>query len=116
MSKSMRDFCKNNKMNPVPFRSYSDSFKMINNSQISIVIPVDDTSMDLINEIRDGNKNIETYRKLYNYSINLYIYEFEELIKQKVIGDIGNGMYYLNNLDYYDNEIGLRFQGKDKFL
>ncbi|MBO6134760.1 MAG: CRISPR-associated helicase Cas3' [Lachnospiraceae bacterium] len=116
MSKSMREFCKNNKMNPVPFRSYSDSFKMINNSQISIVVPVDDMSMNLINEIRDGNNNIDIYRNLYNYSISLYINEFEELIKQKVIEDIGNGMYYLKNLAYYDNEIGLRFQGIDYFI
>lgn len=116
LSKSMSIFCKKNKKSPIPFKSYSDSFKMINNSQISIIVPADDICLQIINCIKYKNNNVVNYRKLYSYSINLYINEFEELLKQKVIEDIGNGMYFLKNMDYYDSETGLKFFGIDYFI
>ena len=116
LSKSMSVFCEKNKKSPIPFKSYSDSFKMINNSQISIIVPVDDICLEIINCIKYKNNNVVNNRKLYSYSINLYINEFEELLKQKVIEDIGNGMYCLKNMDYYDSETGLKFSGMDYFI
>ena len=118
MSKSLLKYCENNHKEPFPFMSYANDFNVIDNiMQISLIIPIDDECKKIIEEIGFvGSIDVSKLRILYNYTINLYKNEFEELFKQNVVCDLPNGMYYLKNLDYYDIETGIRFQGKDYFV
>ena len=117
MSKSLLKYCENNHKEPFPFMSYANDFNVIDNMQISLIIPIDEECKKIIEEIEFvGSIDINKLRILYNYTINLYKNEFEELLKQKVVCDLPNGMYYLKNLDYYDIETGVKFQGKDYFI
>lgn len=92
----------------IPFRSYAESFKMIDSDTISIVIDRDEFSYDLIQELKYGKKSV--MRKLQKYTSNIYIWEFENLYKQGVLDDYKTGIYCLTNLAYYDNDIGLKFE------
>jgi CRISPR-associated endonuclease/helicase Cas3 len=92
----------------LPFRTYAEGFKMIDSDTIAIVIERDEYSHDLIQELKYGKKNV--MRKLQKYTSNIYIWEFEELLKQGVLDDYKTGIYCLTNLDYYDDEIGLVFE------
>jgi len=92
----------------LPFRSYAESFKMIDSDTIAIVIDRDENSHSLIQELKYSKKSV--IRKLQKYTSNVYIWEFEELYKQGVLDDYKTGIYCLTNLNYYDNEVGLIFE------
>lgn len=42
--------------------------------------------------------------------------EFEDLFRQHVVEDYGSGIWCLTNLDYYDENEGIRFEPKDYYL
>ena len=92
----------------LPFRTFAESFKMIDSDTIAIVIDRDEYSHNLIQELKYGKKGV--MRKLQKYTSSIYIWEFEELLKQGVLDDYKTGIYCLTNLDYYDDEIGLIFE------
>jgi CRISPR-associated endonuclease/helicase Cas3 len=46
----------------------------------------------------------------------VYSYEFNVLREQGVLDDYGTGIWCLTNLDYYDAETGIQFEGKDYFI
>lgn len=98
----------------IPFEEYSNRFELIDTKTISIVIPRDELSNKLIDEIR--YTHIANTKKLQRYVSTVYRYEFEDLFKQNVLDDYGSGVFCLKNLDYYDDEIGLKFEGKDYII
>lgn len=88
----------------VPFRSYSKSFKLIENESFSVVIP-DDENKELIEKLKYGNLSVK--RALQKYSASLKSYELQKLIENGVIDDYGSGLPVLINSDYYDLDTGL---------
>ena len=71
-------------------------------------------SNKLIDEIK--YTHIANTKRLQKYAATVYRYEFEDLLKQHVLEDYESGVYCLENLDYYDDEIGLKFEGKDYII
>lgn len=104
-----------NKLYIINFKEYADSFRLIQDENaVSIIIPCDAYSMDCMEETeRYGVSNL---RKLQLYMASIKIWEFEELHKQGVLSDFGTGAYFLTNLDYYDEQRGILFQGKDYMI
>ena len=109
---AMHNFCTD--INSIPFASYADQFEIIESKTISLVVPRDEKSKRLIENLKytkHGNA-----RELQNYTCSLYQKELEDLIKQHVVDDYGTGIYCLTNKDYYDDETGIQFEAKDYIL
>ncbi|MCC8169639.1 MAG: CRISPR-associated helicase Cas3' [Oscillospiraceae bacterium] len=96
----------------IPFRTYSDSFKFIDNTMIAVVIP-NKENKNLIDELQYGK--LSNKRKLQRHSASVYFYEFESLFKQGVIKEI-NGVYILSNSNYYDEKLGLMLENDKLYI
>lgn len=92
----------------LPFRSYAESFRLIDSDTIAIVIEEDDISRNLIAKLKYAGKSV--MRELQKYTATVYIWEFEELYKQGVLNDYGTGIYCLTNLNFYNKETGLQME------
>lgn len=95
----------------IPFRSYSENFELIPQNTVSVVVARDAESARLIQQMQATG--IGNSRKLQKYTFSVYRYEFDDLLKQGVINDYGSGIYCLTNPDYYDENTGVEFEGKD---
>lgn len=100
----------------IPFREYAEQFALITSRTISIVVPRDDKSRELINKLRYTKSTIEAGRKLQLYTCSVYPQELEDLIHQHVIDDFGTGIYCLIHPDYYDEKTGITFDAKDYMI
>ena len=98
----------------IPFKEYAKNFELIDSRTVSLVIPRDEKSRQMVADLK--YKQIENERNLQNYTCSLYKNELDDLIKQNVVDDFGTGIYCLTNLDYYDEEIGLLFEARDYLL
>lgn len=95
-----------NKSVLLPFRSYAESFRYINSETISIIIKHNNAEcLKLIEELYEGNRTV--LRSLQKYSVSVYFYEFNNILKLGIIKDTGNGAYVLENMNYYDDKKGL---------
>jgi len=90
----------------IPFRTYAESFELIKDETISIVIDNCDETSDLLAQIRFGGKDAR--RKLQRFTVSLKLHgEFDNALKSGLIHDTGYGVYVLSNNDYYKDETGL---------
>lgn len=111
VSNSISNDCK--KFNQIPFRTYADNFRIIDSKAVSIVVPQGECENIRRTAEETGFVNS---RKVQKYCCSVYENEFEELLKQGVLADYDTGIYFLTNLDYYDDNIGIITQGKDIFI
>lgn len=98
----------------IPFKKYADKFELIDSRTVSLVVPRDEQSEKLIEQMKytkSGNA-----RKLQNYTCSLRQKELEDLIRQHAADDYGTGIYCLTNMDYYDENKGILFESTDYFL
>lgn len=112
-SKSVSRNCK--RVNMIPFRTYSDSFKMIDDKRtVSVAVCRDEYSRDLYETLSvTGYINS---RKIRKYCCTVYLDEFDSLKNQGVLDDHGSGVFFLTEPSYYDSELGIRFEGKDYII
>ncbi len=109
-TKSISQSCKN--INMIPFRTYSENFRLVDDRRtVSIAVCRDEYSRDIYDELR--RTGYINSRKIRKYSCTVYTQEFELLLKQKVLDDYGSGVFFLTDESYYDEELGIRFEGKD---
>lgn len=98
----------------IPFKEYAEKFELIDSRQVSLVVPCDAQSEQLVEMMKytkAGNA-----RKLQNYTCSVRQKELEDLICQHAADDYGTGIYYLTNKDYYDEYTGVLFEASDYFL
>lgn len=109
---TMHEYTKN--IESIPFKEYADKFELISTNTVSVVVGYDSYSEELIRNIKyTGVGNV---RKLQKYTFTMYQYEFDNLLRQHVIEEIGSGIWCLTNPDYYDRELGILFEAKDYFI
>lgn len=104
--------CKN--VYSIPFSKYAEDFNIIDTETISIVVSRDKKSKEMIEQLKitgQGNP-----RKFQKYALAVYVNEFDDLLKQHVVDDFGSGIWCLTNLDYYEEDTGIQFEGKDYIL
>ena len=87
--------------------------KLIDSNTVSVVIPSDEHCEDLVRKA-ECTGYAET-RKLQKYCCSVYESELAELLRQHAVSEVA-GIYVLENKDYYDPDIGIRFEGKDIFM
>lgn len=98
----------------IPFKKYADKFELIDSRTVSLVVPRDEQSKKLVEEMK--YTKVGNMRRLQNYTCSLRQKELEELIRQHVVEDYGTGIYCLTNGDYYDENKGVLFEASDYFL
>lgn len=111
-SKTMHQYSK--RLESLPFKEYSEEFEMIPTQTISIIVERDENSKKLIEILRFSG--IGNSRQLQKYACSVYLYEFDNLLKQHVVDDFGSGIWCLTNLDYYDIDTGINFEASDYFI
>ena len=98
----------------IPFKKYADKFELIDSRTVSLVVPQDEQSKELIKEMKHTKTG--NARKLQNYTCSLRQKELEDLIQQHAADDYGTGIYCLTNSNYYDENRGVLFEASDYFL
>ena len=111
MKKSISEGCGN--FDNMPFADYE--FKMIKDNQVSVVIP-DSEITDILKEIKTGVLSTSNMRKIQKNTVSVYEKELNDLIRQKAVNNYGNGIYILENKDYYRDDIGIQFEAVDYIL
>lgn len=91
----------------IPFRTYAESFNLIDNQVIGIVIPCDE-NRGLIKELKDGKLSVK--RNLQRYSASVNKDEFKELFQIGIIETLDCGVCILANTDYYKSDVGLTLE------
>lgn len=106
-TKKFEDHIVNQKPMTIPFKSYAESFEYIKADTIGIVIDNGKINEchDLIDRLKSGDNSIK--RALQKYTVSVYLYEFENILKTGIIDDFGTGVYVLTNTDYYKDDTGL---------
>jgi hypothetical protein len=98
----------------MPFSTYAEEFRMIDSQTISLVVPMDEVCRSELEKMRiSGSVNT---RRLQNDTCSIYPHELADLKAQHVVEDHGTGVWYLTNLDYYDDRIGICFEATDYIL
>ena len=99
--------------NGIPFRQYAEQFELIDSRTVSLVVPQDDTSHALVEQLRLIGKGNE--RSLQSYTCTLHQRELDDLYRQHVVEDFGTGVWCLINMNYYEPELGICFESKDYY-
>lgn len=97
----------------IPFADYE--FKMIKDSQVSVVIPDSDIT-DILEEIKTGVLSTTNMRKIQKNTVSVYEKELDDLKSQHAVHDYGNGIFILDNMDYYVKDVGIQFEPNDYIL
>lgn len=98
----------------IPFQKYAEKFEVIDSKILSLVVPRDEKSAELVEKLRYGGTSVE--RELQPYICSVYRWELDELIRQHVAEDFGTGIYCLTNPDYYDQDTGILFEATDYLI
>ncbi|MBR0384584.1 MAG: CRISPR-associated helicase Cas3' [Eubacteriaceae bacterium] len=106
--------------NKIPFKTYAQAFKFIKDSGVDIVIPQDDFSYELLEQLQYKDSPLSAIRKLQPYICSVYPNQFEVLYEQGVLvnygENFGENIWALKNMEYYDSNTGIQFEGKDYIL
>lgn len=90
------------------FSSVADRFRLIENNTKSIYILTEENQKE-INELRNGRYTKELFRKLQQYSVNLYDYDFKKLDEACAVEYINESFYVLSDSSFYSEKTGVVF-------
>ncbi len=105
------------KPDAIPFRSYAESFGLIDNETIGILIP-DEENAELMKDIealRQGNLSVK--RRLQKHCASVRHYEFKTMLEMGIVEQLPGGVWMLSNSAYYDKEfVGLDLEREANFI
>lgn len=90
------------------FKTVANDFKMIDNDTKTVYIPTEDNK-NLISELRNRKYTKELFRKLEQYAVNLYSWEFKKLDEASAIEIVDGEFYILADSKYYSEKTGMVF-------
>ncbi len=98
-----------------PFREVADAFQYIEQQQVrTLLIPFDDHEgiMRLLESLAYAKSPRSILRKLQKHTIQIYVHQLKELLRQGVVGPVLDGQvegfYVLLDAEAYNEEQGLR--------
>lgn len=94
----------------LPFRSLAESFHLIDDETKTIYIPRDEGAA-LVQRLQAGECSRELFRKLGQYSVNIYDRHFQALMNQGAIKPVDEASAILLNPDLYNSKMGLTLNG-----
>ena len=95
----------------IPFEQIAQSFAMIENPAISLVVQCDEIDHEIA-MLRRGLADMRTMRKLYRYSVSVYP-TMLRLLEEACKVDIVNGVHVLIDENSYDENIGVEVGGSE---
>ena len=98
----------------IPFRTYAEHFEPIDAKTVSLVVPQDDKSRELVKKLQYTGAVPE--RELQLYACSVYRWELDDLVRQHAAEDWGSGICCLTNPDYYDKDTGISFEAADYLI
>lgn len=118
---AMSNFCRG--IDSIPFKSYAQGFRIIEDSTESVVVPLDDNSKTLVSRLQYAAQNPVQgggiggiSRKLQKYTCSVSKEELKSLIEQGAVKDFDTGIWCLMNPDYYDKDEGIGFEPSDYII
>lgn len=100
----------------IPFAEYARKFELIDSDTVSLVVPRDEQSRNMIDLLKYTGGGVGIARKLQKYTCSINQKELDDLICQHAADDFGTGILCLTNTDYYDEKTGITFEPKDYFI
>lgn len=100
----------------IPFCEYAQRVELIDSKTISLVVPRDKESQEIVDSLKYTGGGVNITRRLQKYTCSIYQRELDDLICQHAAADFGSGILCLTNLDYYDENTGISFEAKDYFI
>lgn len=103
---------KASRIDSLPMETLATKFRMIDSTQIPVIIPYDDLAMEVLNRLRYAEKSSGLARKLQPYLVQVPRQGFDALYKdgaiQPVAQDKWDGQFMeLVNMDIYDDRFGI---------
>lgn len=92
------------------FEKAAEHFKLIDQNTVTIIVPYDDTAVELIRELQLTLFPTKVLRRLQTYTVNVYEREFQNLQSKGVIQTIANSYHVLDEThmqSWYHPETGL---------
>lgn len=90
------------------FKTVAESFKLIENSTQAIIIPYDNKAKKLINDAKYSPYPLSLGRKLQQYSVSIYDYEYNALLDSGAIEIINDSFSVLKEYHkYYLSDTGV---------
>jgi CRISPR-associated endonuclease/helicase Cas3 len=90
-----------------PFKKIGEEFRLIPDKTRPVVIPHNDEARSIIGQLKAGVMSKAVFRKAQRYSVSVYEKDFLRLADAGSIKPISETMYYLDNTDLYDENLGL---------
>ena len=90
------------------FQTVAERFKLIESNTYSIIIPYDETAIELLKEAQFSPYPRSIARKLQPYTVSIYDYEYKELCQNAIIKIINDSFLVLEDFETnYDKSTGL---------
>lgn len=90
-----------------PFATISEKFHLIEEATRTVYIPLED-AFELLKQAETGAADKNTYRRLGQYSVNVYENHFEELWKAGCLEEISKEIFVLRDVNQYSRDTGLK--------
>ena len=98
----------------IGFKSYAEKFHLIESNTQSVVVGCNEEAKRRIEDLQ--KTQIGNPRKFQNYVCSVTQAELDDLIRQHAVKDYGTGIFCLISDDYYDENLGILFEGKDYII
>lgn len=96
-----------------PFRKIADLFKVIDDETVGVVVPRDDYSRKLVDELRYAGISRQRMRNLQPYMVSVRRWELAKLQAAGVLEEV-SGVPVLWDLNAYDNVFGLNVDSGER--
>ncbi|MGB4660998.1 MAG: CRISPR-associated helicase Cas3' [Mobilitalea sp.] len=101
------------------YKTAGDQFEVIVNHTYSLIVPYDSAAREFI-AILEGNYNFDevkqALRKIQVYTVNIYSYELEQLLKSGGVKVLKNADIYVLVEGFYSTETGVTMNANIDFL
>lgn len=91
-----------------PFEKISIDFKLIDNITSPIIVPFDEKAIRLMQMAEKSRYPGSFARSLQPYIVQVYQFEKEAMLRERLIRLVGDCFYFLNNSDFYSFQYGLK--------
>ena len=101
--------CAHERALSIPFKSVADSFHLIEEGAIPVLIPDDAVRRELA-ALRAGYATRSDMRRFSRYSVSVYRETVRELLEHGAVEDVGDQLYVLLDGRLYDKNTGLNME------
>lgn len=94
-----------------PFKDIADSFKIIDENTVSVIIPNQEIRQELA-DLHGGYRNIKMLRKVSLYTVEVRSYQVKNLLVRGILESLDKEIFILNDESAYDEDCGFSVPGE----